>query len=491
MKFCSPESKGVSSENILKFVKKLDDLRFASHDFIIMRGGEVLYEAYWKPFNKDFLHRMYSVTKSFVSIAVGFLEQDGLISLDDKIEKYFPDEIKDQEDENMHNLTIRNMLMMATSKTGKFWFDSRCENRVKFYFESILETRVPGTTYTYDSPGSFVLGSMVENLTGKTLIEYLREKCLDKIGFSKEAYCLKCPGGHTWSDSALICSARDLMLVAQFMLNKGKWNGEQILNEEYATTAVSKLVDNNGLNDAEFDSMGYGYLIWRTFDNSFFFNGMGSQFAICVPDKDMVVIYNADNQGKVYAKNMFFNYLYDMVIRPAVDEALPENPEAQKELEEYTENLTLAYAQGEHTSPLVEKINNKTYIMGKNRMEITKLRLSFNDDGKGGVLYYTNAQGDKEIPFGIGENVYALFPQDGYSDEIGSQPGGRRYNCAASAAWDMPNSLMIKVQIIDKYFGNLHIRIGFNQDKIGVTMMKAAEDFLGEYQGHAGGIMEN
>lgn len=490
MEFCSPESKGISSKNILAFIKRMEEARLSSHDLLIMRGGKMVYEAYWEPFDKEFLHRMYSVTKSFTAIAVGFLEQDGLICLDDKISKYFPEESKDQKDENMQNLTLRNMLMMSTCKTEDFWFDARCADRVKYYFENISETRTPGTTYNYDSPGSFVLAALVERLSGKPIMDYLREKLFDKIGVSKEVDCLKCPGGHSWGDSALLCTPRDLALVAQFMMQKGKWNGEQILNEEFATTAVSKLVDNSEMNDNEFDRQGYGYLIWRTWDNSFFFNGMGCQFAICVPDKDIVVVYNADNQGKLYAKNLFFQYLFDLVIRPAKEEALEEDPEAQQELKEYTQNLTLACAQGEAASPMMEQIQGKTYIMGKNKMGITKLKFTFDADAKHGVLSYTNAQGDKEIPFGIGENVYAPFPQDGYSDRVGSQPGERRYRCAASAAWTMPDTLMLKVQIIDTYFGLLHMRFGFHDDKVGVIMMKTAEDFLAEYEGHAGGQQE-
>lgn len=487
MKICTPEGKGISSENILKYVKRLEERRLSTHDLLIWRGGEMVYEAYWKPFDKDFKHRMYSVTKSFVAIAVGFLEQDGLISLDDPIGTYFPDEIRGQKDENIQSLTIRNMLTMSTSKTEASWFKAKCEDRVQYYFDNIVQTRVAGTTYKYDSGGSFVLGALVERLSGKSLVEYLREKLFDKIGVSKEAYCLQCPGGHAWGDSALLCTPRDLLLVAQFMMQKGKWKGEQILNEDFVTAATSRQVDNSVWNDNEYCSQGYGYLIWRTFDNSFFFNGMGCQFAICVPDKDMVIVYNGDNQGKDYAKTLIFDALFDMVVRPASDEPLAENAAAQKELADYTANLTLAAAQGEKTSPWMQKIHNKTYKLGENVMGIKTVRFCFDTDGNGGTLYYTNAQGDKELPFGFGSNVYAPFPQDGYSDRVGTKAGERRYRCASSAAWSSPNTLVLKVQIIDTYFGQLCARFGFAEDEVGISMLKKAEDFLNEYEGHAGG----
>lgn len=486
MNYAKPEELGISSENILKYIKKLEEKHLIMHDVLIMRGGKLICEAYWKPFHKDFLHRMYSVTKSFIALAVGFLEQDGVISLDDKIAKYFPDEIKNQTDENMRNQTIRNMLMMATAKTERYWFTAKCADRVRYYFENDLpDSRPAGTIFQYDSSGTFVLGAMVERLTGKTVMEFLREKCLNKIGFSDKAYMLKCPGGHSWGDSALICKPSDLMKAAQFVMNNGKWEGEQLLNEEFVSAATSCLISNNALNGNEFNNQGYGYYFWRTFDNSFAFVGMGNQLAVCVPDKDIVFVCNADNQGKEYGYSTIVDNLFDMVVRPASDKPLPKNEKAEKELADYISSLTLYTAKGEKTAPVKDEINNKTYKMDKNPMGIEKLRFSFDENG--GTMFYTNAQGDKELKFGICENAFGKFPQDGYADEVGTQKGNRRYDCAASAAWESESSLVLAVQIIDAYFGNVIMHFGFKDNEVGVFMVKAAEDFLEEYQGYAGG----
>ena len=486
MEFSSPEKMGIKSENILNFVKALDDARLATHDVLIMRNGKLVYEAYWKPFDKEFLHRMYSVTKSFVAIAIGFLLQEGKLSLDDKMSMYFTEELKNQPDMNMHNQTVRHMLMMSTSKLERNWFEAKPDDRVKFYFENDKkESRPSGTIYQYDSTGSFVLGALVERISGMSLIEFLRSRLFNKIGVSEDAYCLKCPGGHAWGDSALLCKPRDLMLVAQFMMNGGKWNGEQILDEKFVKDATSCLITNKHLNDDEFDSQGYGYLIWRTFDNSFFFNGMGCQFAICVPDKNLIMVYNADNQGKTYAKKTIFENFFKYIARAASDVEVEVDEAKVKELEEYTSKLELLHTYGEKTSPIVEKINNKTYILNENNMGITKIQFSFKDDG--GVLYYTNAQGSKELAFKMNANEFTKFPQDGYADEIGTVPGNRRFDCAVSASWVNENHLGIKVQIIDTYFGVLDMHFGFTEDRVGIRMLKTAEDFLDEYVGYAEG----
>ena len=491
MNYTSPEKQGIKSEHIKEYIECLEEANLSTHDVIIMRHGNIVFEKYWAPFHKDFLHRMYSVTKSFVSLGIGFLEQDGLINLDDPIVKYFPDELKDQKDENFKNQTIRHMLMMSTAKTDRYWFNVRPDDRVRFYFEHEgFASRPSGNIFEYDSTGSFVLGALVERVSGKEFVEFLREKFLDKIGFSKDAYCLKCPGGQAWSDSALICKPTDLLKVAQFCMNKGKWNGEQILNEEYVVAATSKQIDNNPRGVNYHDTQGYGYLFWRTFDNSFFFNGMGAQLAICVPDKDMILVYNGDNQGhEDRAKDTVINNFFSMISRRAVDEELPENKQAQDALEEYTKDLKLFTAKGEKYADLQEKINNVTYKLNPNGMGITTVKLCF-ENGKGKFCYEKNGA-YKEIKFGLGENEFFPFPEEGYSDMVGTQKGNRLYNCAVSAAWVTDYQLFIKVQIIDTYFGIAGITIGFDKDlRMTMYMTSSAEDFLYGYRGFAMGELQ-
>lgn len=483
MKYSTPEKKGIKSEWIKEYIEVLENAQLSTHSLVIMRHSEVVFENYWEPFDKDFLHRMYSVTKSFVGLAIGFLEQDGLIGLDDPIVQYFPEETKDIKDENRRNQTIRHMLMMSTAMTDGNWFIEKPEDRVKYYFENNSVSRPSGTVFEYDSSGSFILCALVERLSGKSFMDFLREKLLDKIGFSKEAYMLKCPGGHSWGDSALICKSTDLLRVAMFCMNKGSWNGEQILNEEYVVAATSKQIDNNYFGNDDFDTQGYGYQFWMTYDNSFFFNGMGCQLAVCVPDKDIIMVYTGDNQGNTMAKKVIIDNFFNLIVRRAENKPF-ENSAALED----TKVLKLYAVKGEKESPISDKINGVTYIMNENPMGISRICFTF-ENGKG-VFAYTNKQGDKEIHFGLCENVFSYFPQEGYSDEVGTQPGNRLYRCAASAAWVSDYQLHLKVQIIDKYFGILNINAGFRDGELGVYMRKSAEDFLKEYMGYAGGVAE-
>lgn len=483
MNIITPKQAGISPQNIIDFIEKIEDADLSTHNIILAKGENIFFEHYWKPFNKDFLHRQYSVSKSIVSLAVGFCEQDGLLSLDDKISKYFKKESENQNDENLKNQTIRDMLMMATAKKDRYWFSDKPKDRVLYYFENDnSDSRPPGTIFDYDSTGSFVLCALTERLTGQPFMEYLRIKLFDKIGVSKEAYCLKATGGHSWGDSAVLCTARDLLTIARFVMNKGKWNGEQILNEKYLTKATSKMIDNDLNAESTYDSCGYGYYIWKLKDG-FFFNGMGCQFALCLPKKDLIMIYNGDNQGKTAAKKTILDAFYENIVK---------NPpkEEKDSLAEYVEKLKLAAIKGKNYSKTVNEINGAVYRVEKNNpMGLKAFRFDFSGDK--GTFSYTNEQGDKKIEFGMCENVFGYFPEEGYSNEVGTEKTKNfYYRCAVSAAWLEEKKLQLKIQIIDKYFGNCALTFGFKGSKVGIWMQKNAEDFLDKYQGMAEGIKE-
>ncbi|MBQ8894641.1 MAG: serine hydrolase [Clostridia bacterium] len=471
--YAAPEELGISSAWIQEYIDVLESSHLATHDLIILRKGKIVFEHYWKPFHREFRHRMYSVTKSFVSLAVGFLEQEGKISLDDPISKYFPEESKNSHP-YLKAQTIRHMLMMATAMPNANYFKDQPADRVVHYFDKpAMGAKPSGTVFNYDSEGSFLLGAMVERVTGMRLMDFLKDRLFDKIGVG-ELDCLECPGGHSWSDSALLCRPIDLLRVAEFCMNKG----EGILNEEYVTAATSKQIDNSHCGAG---NKGYGYQFWRYRENSFGFIGMGCQYALCLPDQELILVYNGDNQGNTAAQSIIFENFFDM-IACRIGEPLPPAPPVN------TEGLTLYHATGEKHVALEQQISGKVYKMEENPMGITEFSIVFEENR--GILRYTNAQGQKQLPFGLCENVYGDFPQQGYSDRVGSQPGNRLYRCAASGAWVGKKNLFIKVQIIDTYFGNLNINIGFEGKGIGILMTRNAEWFLLEYEGFAGGSYE-
>ncbi len=479
----SPEKAGVSSKNVYRFIKTLEKRGLVMHSVLMMRGNDIFAEYYWKPFNKDFCHRMYSQTKSFVGVAVGLLEQEGLISLDDKIADYFLEKIDVELPENLKELTIKDMLTMQTCGDTPLWFYDKDPDRTHIYFNRNAAKMYSGMRWRYDSPGSQVLSCLVEKLSGMPLIEFLRSKIFDKIGTFKTASMLKTKTEDTFGDSAMLCTTRDIASFARFVMNYGVWNGERIMNEGYLRTATSRIADNL---ETGFDGVftdGYGYQIWRYGKNGFAFNGLGSQLTICIPEKDFIFTCTADNQGFEEANSLILTALEDIII-DNLGEPLTEQEEDYKKCIKLKDSLKLSVIKGEVYSPKQSTISDKTYICEKNPTGIEKFSLHFEDDGKG-EFRYTNAQGNKVIPFAIGENVFTKFPQYGYSDIYAGKPteSGFMYDCAVSGAWAEEEKFLLRIQVIDKYFGNLLCMFSFKEDKAAVKMRKHAEAFMDEYAG--------
>jgi len=483
--YITPEQAGISSAKILEFMKILDVYSPCTHSMIIARGNRIFHECYYAPFDADFKHRMYSVSKSFVSVAVGLLIEDGLLSFDDKFVKFFPEYLSGSESEELKELTIKDMLTMQTAQTDHvWWFKTGTKDRCEVYFRN-KQQKVPGAVFDYDSPGSFMLGVIVEKLTGKPFLEFMQERFLNDIGFSKDAYCLKAPGGYSFGDSAVMCTPRDLLTFARFVMNKGTWSGKRYMNEQYLTEATTKQVDNNLWGFTNYNNCGYGYQIWMSQNGRFSFNGMGGQFAICDPKKDLIFVITADNQGNASANQMVFHSLFHHVFDVIGDTPLAENKKAFDELKEYSASRKLFVLPGNTESSFAKEIDGVTYRLRENPMQIEKFRINFEADGKA-KLTYTNATGEKELHFGIGHNEFGKFPEPGYANMTATVPEeGYFYDCACSGAWAEEKKLQIKVQIIDKYFGNATFTFSFKDSRVTLAMTKTAEAFLDEYHGYA------
>jgi hypothetical protein len=237
------------------------------------------------------------------------------------------------------------------------------------------------------------------------------------------------------------------------------------------------------------DCHGYGYQVWKTPQDGFAFVGMGDQLVLCDPRTDFVFVLTADNQGSSdAARTLITHELYRRII-PALGAARDADDAAAAALTAYAGQVKLPYLTENVHNPFAHEISGHTWRLDENPMGIRWIRLEM--DGDAGVLHYENAQGVKELPFGLGCNAAGLFPQEGYSDAVaGEDAPGNRYPCVASADWPEEHKLRIRVQIIGAYLGNMSIVICFRGNRLGMRMVKHAEAFLDEYQGYANGSRE-
>ncbi len=490
----TPEAAGISSDRIVKFINKLEQRGAIMHSLLIMRHGKILTENYWSPFDKDFCHRMYSQTKSYAAIGIGLLEEEGKLSLDDKVADIFPDKIDTEISVHLKEQTIRQMLTMTTVGNPKNWFyDTKNPDRTNIYFNERTKAHPAGTVWEYDSAGSQVLSAIVERLSGMPLLDYLKSKLFNKMGTFKTANILKTRNGDSWGDSALLCTTRDMASFGQLLMNGGVWEGERLMNEKFVKDATSKQVDNTETWYRSCFYHGYGYQIWRTEQNGFAFVGMGDEITIALPDRGLLFVCTADHQGtNNIIRNILVHYFFDMIVDELSDEPLAEDKAAEQRLYERTKDLKLRSMQGMEDSSFRKELSGRVYNCQENPMGISKFSFVFSDDGKEGELRYTNEQGDKVIPFGVNHNRFGKFPELGYSNDFGGlkTDDGFMYKDAVSLAWLEEKKLILFVQIIDRYFGLTSMVFAFRDEYVTAQFNKVGEDFLEKYIGEMWGVRE-
>ena len=472
----TPQAAGMPQQAIDRFLADLQRHEINMHSLLLLRGNDIFYERSWAPFSVEQPHRMYSITKTFTAIAIGLLLEEGKLSLDAPIIRYFPDKLPKEISPWLEKQTIRDMLMMSTCFAGgPSWFQPGLTDRAEYYFAR-QAVKPAGALFDYDSTGSCVLGILVERLSGLPLLDYLRAKVLNRLGGFDDAVILQNPDGTPWADSGLVCSPLALMNFARFVMNLGTWEGERLMSADYLRDATTPRTANDLEARPLFNSHGYGYQIWMTEQNGYCFFGMGGQFAICVPEKDFILVCTGDNQYNDPVQYDLFRAVFDDLVA-----ALPGGEPWQPDPEAAPE---LSVAHGAAHSPLEAQLSGVEFVCDENPMGITRFHLEFS--GEAGCFVYENAQGLKRLPFGLKQNWFGKFPQLGYSNDRGNvhELTDFKLDCASSAGWVEANKLQLRVQIIDRYFGSVVISFGFvGIEAAGVRMIHHAEDFLEEYEG--------
>lgn len=329
----TPESQGIHSEHLRNLVEELayspdTDM----HHFMVLRHGNVICETDFAPYRKGIWHITHSMCKSITGMAAGLLIDEGKLDLSENIYKIFHDKGSTWAKIFRPEVTVENLMTMTSGVTfnesgivsGNDWLES--------YLNAPVSEK-PGTKFQYNSLNSYVLSAIITERTGMPMDEYLKPRLFDPLGITDYLW-EKCPRGITKGGWGLFMHTEDMAKLGQLYLNKGKWNGKQIIPESWAEASVTKKVDSIE------GTYGYGYQLWmEERPGSFEYNGMLGQNVLIYPDVDMVIVTNAGNE-ELFQDNVMLN-----VIRKyfPVDwmpkETLPENPIAYAKLQELTERL--------------------------------------------------------------------------------------------------------------------------------------------------------
>lgn len=316
----TPESQGISSDLFAALLRELDTSKDTEmHHFMALRHGKVICECNFAPYPKGMWHITHSMCKSITGMAIGMLIEEEKLKLDENIYDIFPDHINAFSKIFRPVITVENLLTMTSGVTfnesgivsGNDWLGS---------FLNASVNGKPGTEFQYNSLNTYVLSAIVTKRTGETLTEYLTPRLFGPLGITKY-YWETCPKGITKGGWGLFLCAEDMAKLGQLYLQRGKWNGQQLVSEYWIEISTARHLKTQN------DTYGYGYQLWmEQRPGSFEYNGMLGQNVIIYPDMDMVLVTNAGN------KEMFQDCIMLNIIRkyfpvnyhPA--DVLPENP---------------------------------------------------------------------------------------------------------------------------------------------------------------------
>lgn len=278
-----PEEEGLRSKDILTFMDTLMRQKDTDmHGVMVLRNGKVIAEKYNEPFAAKYSHTLYSCSKTFTAIGVGLAIQDSLLHLDDKLVNFvdsimLPPVIGD----SLSAITVENLLTMQSGLPIDTKMRTYETEWVKAYLSHKMST-LPGKKFAYDSIDSYLLSAIVQKVTGKTLFAYLRDRIFTPMGITQVAW-EESPEGISCGGWGLYLQLESMAKFGQLLLQKGVWNGHQLINAEWVTEMMKHHATNTG-------GTKYGYHIWvMDYPGVVRCDGAYGQFIYVIPDKQMVI----------------------------------------------------------------------------------------------------------------------------------------------------------------------------------------------------------
>lgn len=320
----TPESQGVSSDAILDFIQTADREVNSIHSFMLVRHGKVVAEAWWAPESPDKPHVLWSLSKSFTSTAVGLAIADGKLSLDDRVVDFFPDDLPEDVSNNLKSMRIRDLLTMNAGHQDELnW---RAEKHWAKAFLAHSVPHKPGTHFRYNTPATYMCSAVVQKVTGQTVLDYLTPRLFEPLGIEKPQWD-ESPQGESIGGYGLYLKTEDIAKFGQLLLQKGQWDGKQIVPAQWVEAATSKQVSNGSNPESDWDQ-GYGFQFWMCRHNAFRGDGKDGQFCVVLPELDAVIAITS-NTGNLQGE---LNIVWDHLLPAFHDGPIPENAAALEKL---------------------------------------------------------------------------------------------------------------------------------------------------------------
>jgi CubicO group peptidase (beta-lactamase class C family) len=374
----SPEQQGVASAAILQFVEAVERQIHELHSFMLLRHGSLIAEGWWSPFASEHRHMVFSVSKSFTSTAVGLALAEGRFSIDDLVLPFFPEETPTEVNEHLAAMTVRHLLTMSTGHDFDtlFYMEPRPDGDwIRGFFELPIPY-APGTQFVYNSGASYMLSAIVQKTTGERLIDYLQPRLFEPLEIENPTW-QESPQGIAAGGYGLSIKTEDIARFGQLYLQKGRWQGKQILPEDWVEEATKYQIANGDDPYRRDWTQGYGYQFWRGRHGVYRGDGVFGQFCIVMPEQDAVLAITGGMDN--FAGQQFLDLVWDILLAAMKDDPLPDDAVAQQALTEKLAALALKPVDGSAVSLTVSRVSGRTYVVEKNELGLETITLTFSE----------------------------------------------------------------------------------------------------------------
>lgn len=294
----TPSQQGVPAGAVLRFLDSVDSGGLELHSLMILRRGHVLAEGWWHPYRRDLTHELYSLSKSVAATAVGLARAEGLLCVDDLVLDHLGDLAPARPDPMLARMRVRHLLTMTTghtTATGGRVFGT--DHWAQAFLALPVEAE-PGTVFLYNTPATYLLSYIVQRLTGRRLLDYLRPRLLEPLGIDGATWETS-PEGADAGGFGLSLTTEDIACFGQLYLQDGVWDGVRVLPEGWVAEATARHTDSH-IVDVDW-AQGYGYQFWRCRPPGVYrADGSFGQFCVVMPHAQAVVVTTAgtpDLQG--------------------------------------------------------------------------------------------------------------------------------------------------------------------------------------------------
>lgn len=327
-----PEEAGISSAALLRFLDQLEASGLELHAITVLRHGKEALRASFAPYSAERPHVLYSVSKSFTSMAAGFAVEEGLLSLDDRVIDVLSEDAPKQPDPYLASVTLHHLLCMGSGlklesdRVSHITEKSDEENWAKAVMACGCDAQ-PGTCFRYNSHGTYLVSCMVQKVTGMNIRDYLMPRLFEPLGIGKPHWEMS-PQGVCCGGWGLYLSSVDLSRFGQCLLDHGMWQGRQLLPKAWLQKATKAQIDTANRTPAPTKewAQGYGYQFWRCTQDRYRGDGMYGQLLIIDANRDMVIAVNAQLEDMAAEMALITDYL------SAAADAAPGTEKDQAEL---------------------------------------------------------------------------------------------------------------------------------------------------------------